>query len=271
MNIKKVMISIFAMAFITAFAACKQNLTEADNQSNLTDEPSVESSAEFVESVVESAEEGTESSSKNIFMSNPDNLTSGSSHVDEEDSEDEGSSKTNEYLGFTYELVDVEVWGNDIIEIKEFTGTSKDIVIPNEIDGHPVMIIGEDAFKDNKNIQSLTIPKNLKWIKDRAFWGCESLENIVFEEGSTFHEFSAECFFETAISEITIPATCAQVSESTFDCCYNLKKITILGKETYVYTMALPDDCVIRCYKDSIAYNQLLAAYPVKYNIEYLE
>ncbi len=274
MNIKNTILSIiFAMTSIAAFSACNQNSTEADTQSNLNDEPSVELSAEVVESAVESVEESTAISSEDesVYVFDPTTLTGGGSH-DEEDSEDEESSNTNEYLGFTYEFVDEYHDYNDVIEITKFTGTSKDIVIPNEIDGHSVMIIGEKAFEGNENIQSLVIPENLKWIKESAFSDCKNLSKVTFEGNSTLYELSEDCFYQTNISEITIPETCAIVDRASFLCCYNLKKLTILGMKTHVYnTLSVSDDCVIRCYKDSTTYTELLAAFPVKYNIEFLE
>ena len=74
-----------------------------------------------------------------------------------------------------------------------------DVTIPSkiEVDGkeYPVVGIRYAAFSANRSITSVTLPDNLKYIKDEAFAWCSNLENInnipkhienLGEEGAVF-------------------------------------------------------------------------------------
>lgn len=64
------------------------------------------------------------------------------------------------------------------IEITKYYGKEKNVIIPPEINGKPITIIGEYAFAHNHNIKIVTLPDTVKWIKKGAFLDCPSLENI---------------------------------------------------------------------------------------------
>lgn len=51
----------------------------------------------------------------------------------------------------------------------------KDVSIPSEYNGKPVMRIGDDAFSHCLDLTSITIPNSVTSIGDCAFYGCSSL------------------------------------------------------------------------------------------------
>ena len=55
---------------------------------------------------------------------------------------------------------------------------SGEVVIPNGFTDIEV-----SAFKDMKNITRIVLPKTLLHIDERAFWGCERLEEIMLPDG----------------------------------------------------------------------------------------
>ncbi len=55
------------------------------------------------------------------------------------------------------------------------------VTVPAELDGAPVVAIGEYAFED-KLIVEITLPETLKWIADRAFCDCWKLEKVNMPE-----------------------------------------------------------------------------------------
>ena len=57
---------------------------------------------------------------------------------------------------------------NNQVTIIKYTGSSKDVTIPNEIENLPVTTIGENAFYHNE-LTSISLPQNLTTIKERAF------------------------------------------------------------------------------------------------------
>lgn len=65
-----------------------------------------------------------------------------------------------------------------------YTGTENDVVIPETIDGHPVISIGTAAFSE-KEITSVCLPEGLKSVHAYAFYGCASLRSISFPASVT--------------------------------------------------------------------------------------
>lgn len=63
-------------------------------------------------------------------------------------------------------------------EITRYYGDDKNLVIPNELDGYPVVSIGKHAFYE-ESIESVRVPDNVIIIEDGAFLGCAKLKNIV--------------------------------------------------------------------------------------------
>ena len=64
--------------------------------------------------------------------------------------------------------------------IRGFAGSDADVVIPDEIEGNKVSIIGQSAFKDNHTIKTLVIPEGVTRIQSEAFLGCTGLSLIEF-------------------------------------------------------------------------------------------
>lgn len=64
------------------------------------------------------------------------------------------------------------------LRITAFTGFDADrVVIPAEIDGQPVVSIGEKVFK-NTTVSEVILPDSIKAILEEAFSGCKRLQHI---------------------------------------------------------------------------------------------
>ncbi|MDE7440076.1 MAG: leucine-rich repeat domain-containing protein, partial [Clostridia bacterium] len=83
------------------------------------------------------------------------------------------------------------------------TATDNDIIIASEIDGKPVIAIGERAFEDNKNITSVSIPDSIERIGSLAFRACQNL------------------------LKLEIPASVEVIGDSAFERCSALRSITV--------------------------------------------
>ena len=59
------------------------------------------------------------------------------------------------------------------------TSASGDLVIPSEIEGYPVTVIGNQAFRYN-DLTSVTIPDSVTSIGDFAFQYCDNLTDIYY-------------------------------------------------------------------------------------------
>ena len=76
-------------------------------------------------------------------------------------------------------------------------------VIPEEIEGTPVIGIGPEAFSACQDLAKIVLPDTLKSIAAEAFRGCSSL------------------------TEIVIPASVTEIGEDAFRACYSLKAIHV--------------------------------------------
>ena len=54
------------------------------------------------------------------------------------------------------------------------------ITIPAQIDGHDVVAVNREAFRDNNCVTSVEIAQGVRTIAENAFLNCTSLENISF-------------------------------------------------------------------------------------------
>jgi len=96
--------------------------------------------------------------------------------------------------------------------IGEFKGT--DLVIPATYNGKPVTAIGSNAFSNNENITSVTIPSGITEIGESAFHACTNLSTVNLSVGlKTIKNYA---FRATAISEITIPETVESMGDNVF-------------------------------------------------------
>lgn len=76
------------------------------------------------------------------------------------------------------------------------------LAIPKQIDGHPVVSIGNSAFSGCSALASLSIPDSIVEIGDTAFSGCSSLVSIYFEGNAP--ELLGNNIFNGVASEFSI-------------------------------------------------------------------
>lgn len=102
-----------------------------------------------------------------------------------------------------------------------YSGTDREIVIPNFYEGEPVIEIGEQAFLTT-NINSIVIPDSVKVIRGSAFTGC-SLNSVDLGKGVTRIESYA--FDSTSLSKVFLPESIEFIDSSTFAYCYSITDV----------------------------------------------
>ncbi|MCD7909140.1 MAG: leucine-rich repeat protein [Clostridium sp.] len=77
--------------------------------------------------------------------------------------------------------------------------------LPGEINGLPVVELGERLFYENQVLEEVVLPAGLKTIGDYTFSRCSNLKRIDLPEG--LREIGEYAFFESGITELTLPST----------------------------------------------------------------
>ena len=113
------------------------------------------------------------------------------------------------------------------------------LVIPDDIDGSPVVGIANEAFRKKTNITSLYIGKNVKTIGASAFRECTALTAVIipksvttmgtsvfeectgltsaaFEDGFTMNYIPDWTFYNTRFTSFTIPASVQTINKGAF-------------------------------------------------------
>ena len=145
------------------------------------------------------------------------------------------------------------------------TESGMTVEIPSVVNGITVREIGQDVFKDNKNIAVLIIPdtverlgyrvcsgctalrevrlsSSLRVISDEAFDGCSSLQKVNFP--STLKEIRSDAFSGTALTEFTAPDSLTDIWGYAFKDCTALKSVELnnvrnLGSGAFMNCTAL--------------------------------
>ena len=112
--------------------------------------------------------------------------------------------------------------GSGII-IEKYTGSDKVLVIPDKIDGKPVVGIKGYAFS-NSDITSVTLPSSMTTIDGYAFYGAGKLTSVTIPSSITSignHAFE----FCSSLKSITIPASVTSIGSGAFYGCTALANV----------------------------------------------
>lgn len=114
------------------------------------------------------------------------------------------------------------------IEIYDYLGKSKHLVIPQKIKGKKVTSIGEAAFAFNDSLTSVQIPSGVKNIGYCAFANCNNLTSVKLP---TTLKSIGECAFWdcSKLKSITIPSKVTKIDDNTFYNCKSLTSIQLLA------------------------------------------
>ena len=121
--------------------------------------------------------------------------------------------------GFVYTVAD----GAAIIT--DYTGSARDLVIPDTLGGYPVTEIEAFAFDESKMV-SVVIPGSVKRIGGGAFYFCQELTYVTLSQGLELIEEMAfsDC---AALTEICIPASVTQLSPEMFSGCDSMTSLVV--------------------------------------------
>lgn len=131
--------------------------------------------------------------------------------------------------------------------LRGYDGAGGDVVVPAEIDGFTVDVIGINVFKGD-TITSLTLPETVLELRSNAVSSCEKLTSVTLPQSLVV--INRMNFFScNALSEVTIPAGVRYIGDTSFRFCDALRKITFEG-----VCPAIDMDCFTILPEDAVAY-----------------
>ena len=99
-----------------------------------------------------------------------------------------------------------------------------DVVIPSSYNDLPVTSIGDSAFKDCDNIQTIKIPNSVTSICYRAFYDCDNLLRVTIPNSVT--SIASQAFiYCSSLASITIPDSVTSMGSEIFNSCNALEEI----------------------------------------------
>ncbi len=122
--------------------------------------------------------------------------------------------------GLEYSIVDKKV------TITKYTGNTSEIVIPDMIEGYPVVEIESNAFENCTTLVSVEIPETVSEIGSCAFLGCSSIKSMTLPDSVTEIQYNTftGC---SSLEEIELPESLERISWLAFSNCSSLENIVI--------------------------------------------
>ena len=105
---------------------------------------------------------------------------------------------------FTYD--DGKYSGHEGITITAYLGDSKEVTVPKEIQGFPVLLIKRSTFEGNSTIEKVTIEAEITTGGD-IFRDCEALKEVIFP--ATIEKLGYTTFYNTpSLETVTVHKGC---------------------------------------------------------------
>ena len=111
--------------------------------------------------------------------------------------------------------------------------SAKNVTIPESYAGKPVVAIGEKAFCERYDLESVTIPDSVTSIGKSAFGWCTGLKSVAIPSGVTA---VGNAVFQNCASldHVTIPSGVTSIGYLAFADCANLKTVSLPSSVTSI-------------------------------------
>lgn len=158
--------------------------------------------------------------------------------------------------------------------LAKYTGTEAEVTIPATYEGLPVKEIGTDAFRGNKELRSVFIPRTIESVGSGAFLDCSGLSFIGAGPSSgsgsvlpaALQTVEESAFRGTLLEDITFTGEFIEIKDYAFFGCLKLGNVTFrncirlkLGSYTFAESSLkqihaanaaldnVPDHCFMNC------------------------
>ena len=115
---------------------------------------------------------------------------------------------------------------NDEGCITKYTGSQRIVIIPDTINDITVTGIGENVFKNNARMVTVSIPDTVTYIGSSAFQGCTNLVGVSIPDG--VEVINSYCFENcTSLRDVTIGENVQEIGRYAFSKCKSLTSINM--------------------------------------------
>lgn len=152
----------------------------------------------------------------------------------------QSDSEEKEYNGFTYYTHFNEENNRTEAVITGYKGIDNDLVIPDSIDNAVVTSIGEKAFAESNQFESITIPDSIGSIGEGAFDCREDLSKVYINSLENwckidFKDSSSQPMCNSAdlyingnlLTDLTVPDSITSINNYTFSGCTSITSVTL--------------------------------------------
>lgn len=115
---------------------------------------------------------------------------------------------------------------NGAVSILEYKGPGGAVIIPQTINGLPVVTVEDNAFASRSSLESIVIPNTISNIGSYAFKGCFRLTNAVL--GAGVKTIGTEAFYSCkALTDLVLPDSVVRIGSSAFHYCSGLTNFSL--------------------------------------------
>ena len=130
---------------------------------------------------------------------------------------------------------------NDEGCITKYTGSQRIVIIPDTINDITVTGIGENVFKNNARMVTVSIPDTVTYIGRSAFEGCTNLVGVTIPDGVT--NVNSSTFYKCSnLKDVSFGENVTIIGNSAFSNCGSLESIEIPDSVTEIGAYAF-DNC----------------------------
>ena len=116
--------------------------------------------------------------------------------------------------------------------VRFYISGSSEIVVPSSVQGHPVVAIGPEVFRNLDGITRVVLQEGIQTIGDRAFYACAELESVVLPGSlKSIGEMAfCNCY---ALGALQIPANVREIGSSAFLNCSAMHTLQVDGGNSW--------------------------------------
>lgn len=123
------------------------------------------------------------------------------------------------------------------ITITKYNNSAAKVMIPPDIDGLPVQVIGRHAFNGKRTLREVTVPEGVTELQSSVFYECYALEKVILP--STLRNMGITVFNECrALDNVVIPEGVTKIGNMMFYHCTALEHITLPSTITLIDSWA---------------------------------